>query len=651
MALRLAEGGFAVFPLKPGAKTPLIRNWVKDATADPVRIIEWWNKTPGANLGLSAAGLVIIDLDPAKDGSPNPWPQDPRQRADLGRAPTQATPRGGTHHLFRLPAGRAFKNSAGKLAPGVDVRTDGGYIVFAPSNLEPSKDHPGGAYRLVVGNFLPHPANLPEPPAWLIEALEAAEAPKPNKPTPTPGNPPGSAPASKKLERARAWLAKAEPAIDGQGGHKTAFRVASALFEKFDLTPAEAWDALQEWNGRCQPPWSERELQHKIEDANAKYQGPRGTLLAAPMGYREQAPPQGHPQGELIQTEGNPAEEPPTGPKAVGTPLAELRERYGALEWIWPKWIAKGMLHLVTGDSGAGKTTMLYDVFAMVHGGAPFPDQTTAPTHWQKRPALYIDADLRASHQLSEIALRYEGDAPKIEVFEIKVPGDPIPRTVSTWEDERGLFFLLTQLLQAKNYWCLAVDTATRFAGSSRLEVASELTRWVGPLQRIARDLGLPVFLLGHANAGGTALGRHLVGACQIGWHIAKDGKLTQARSYGAPAKPLKFEFTETGPLAWEDGGDLEEPSELGQSFTLLETWILDRLRELAALHAPLRDEHNSWSALKDRAIADGAVKSNSTWRRALEKLEKSKAIESKECKGPKGGRFTRYALPGGWDE
>lgn len=82
------------------------------------------------------------------------------------------------------------------------------------------------------------------------------------------------------LERARKYLEKIPPAIDGQGGSKDCFRAACVLVKGFDLGQEEAFAAIQDWNSTCQPPWSEKELRHKIADADrAADTQPRGYLL------------------------------------------------------------------------------------------------------------------------------------------------------------------------------------------------------------------------------------------------------------------------------------------------------------------------------------------------------------------------------------
>jgi hypothetical protein len=68
------------------------------------------------------------------------------------------------------------------------------------------------------------------------------------------------------LDRARAYVAKIPGAISGASGHDQTFAVACALV-KFGLSPTDAWHLLLKYNGRCVPPWTERELQHKLKDA------------------------------------------------------------------------------------------------------------------------------------------------------------------------------------------------------------------------------------------------------------------------------------------------------------------------------------------------------------------------------------------------
>ena len=70
--------------------------------------------------------------------------------------------------------------------------------------------------------------------------------------------------------RASAWAAAVPEAISGSGGHNTTFAVARKLLQDFGpigLNEGDAWSILLDYNARCKPPWSERELQHKFDNA------------------------------------------------------------------------------------------------------------------------------------------------------------------------------------------------------------------------------------------------------------------------------------------------------------------------------------------------------------------------------------------------
>ena len=66
------------------------------------------------------------------------------------------------------------------------------------------------------------------------------------------------------VERARRFLARVEPAIVGHHGDLHTFRVCCRIVRGFDLSDEQALAVLAEWNARCGPPWSERDLRDKI---------------------------------------------------------------------------------------------------------------------------------------------------------------------------------------------------------------------------------------------------------------------------------------------------------------------------------------------------------------------------------------------------
>lgn len=111
-----------------------------------------------------------------------------------------------------------------------------------------------------------------------------SDFPKPSHPT-TPPNQVASVKingaAPDVLVRAERYLAALPSAIAGQHGDLHTFRVCCRLVRGFALSDSEALRLLADWNARCQPPWSERELADKLRRARRYGREPVGGLLEA----------------------------------------------------------------------------------------------------------------------------------------------------------------------------------------------------------------------------------------------------------------------------------------------------------------------------------------------------------------------------------
>jgi hypothetical protein len=81
------------------------------------------------------------------------------------------------------------------------------------------------------------------------------------------------------LERARRYLAALPPAVAGQHGDIETFRACCRLVRGFLLTDVDAIALIAEWNARCEPPWTERELVDKVRRARKYGREPLGGLL------------------------------------------------------------------------------------------------------------------------------------------------------------------------------------------------------------------------------------------------------------------------------------------------------------------------------------------------------------------------------------
>ena len=85
------------------------------------------------------------------------------------------------------------------------------------------------------------------------------------------------------VARARAYLAKMDPAISGENGRNQFFNAACRLVDDFALPEEHARPLLAEYNQRCVPLFSDRELDDKLNSALAKVTergGPSGSALS-----------------------------------------------------------------------------------------------------------------------------------------------------------------------------------------------------------------------------------------------------------------------------------------------------------------------------------------------------------------------------------
>jgi hypothetical protein len=135
-ALALAARGLHVFPTWPGSKKPRTPHGCKDATTDPVVIAGWWKPEPELNVAVATgalSGIFVIDID-------NLDAECALHKLEVEHGALPATVEvitaRGRHLWFQYPH-RPVKNTAGKVAAGIDTRSDGGFVI-APPSLHPS---------------------------------------------------------------------------------------------------------------------------------------------------------------------------------------------------------------------------------------------------------------------------------------------------------------------------------------------------------------------------------------------------------------------------------------------------------------------------------------------------------------------------------
>ncbi len=244
-ALEYLKLGYRPIPLNAGTKQAAVKWKAYQARPPTEEDIRSWFSSGERNIALlTGNGVVVVDVD------------DPALAHELvehcGATPMRCkTPSGGLHLYYVMSPGVHYGNAVRINGKPIDLRCEGGYAVCPPSRSES-----GVPYQ------------------WLGAPISASDLPpiklswlRKRKPSRLVTNARGTGDGETASRRARAYLAQIEGAIAGQHGHDRTFRVACVLAIKFGLPLEQAWPLFLEWNRQCEPPWSEKELLHKLQDA------------------------------------------------------------------------------------------------------------------------------------------------------------------------------------------------------------------------------------------------------------------------------------------------------------------------------------------------------------------------------------------------
>jgi len=243
--------------IEEGGKKPLYGHGLNHCV-NRRRIEELYKARPcniAVKIGMESC-VWVLDVD-GKSGMANLK----RLQKAYGKLPTTytiQTPSGGMHFYFKFDP--QVKRTISFIAKHIDTIVNG-YCLIPPSIIN------GKQYKVVTD------APIVSAPDWLIRLAgntdKQIDMPAKNK---TAVQYDGED-YEFKVWRARRYVEKMAPAVQGQGGHTQLLRVCNILVHKFRLDDADCRDILMDYNARCVPPFtSHRELFRKISEAR-KYHG------------------------------------------------------------------------------------------------------------------------------------------------------------------------------------------------------------------------------------------------------------------------------------------------------------------------------------------------------------------------------------------
>jgi hypothetical protein len=191
--------------------------------------------------------LIGVDVDPRSGGDASLCDLVEAHGDEWLETFTVRTGSLGNHFIFRLSEG--IEPHKGKLAPGIDLKAEGGYLVAPPSV------HASGRRYEVEKNVY-----IAEAPAWLVEELMRAEGEAPR------------VPVDFQAYRDRKASAVGSAIVQGERNERL-FKVGCALWGKGEVgSRAELLQRLMETNvERVSPPLDTDEVYKIVDSISSRY--------------------------------------------------------------------------------------------------------------------------------------------------------------------------------------------------------------------------------------------------------------------------------------------------------------------------------------------------------------------------------------------
>ena len=438
--------------LHPTGHQPLVQHGFYDATVDVNVIRSWWSRWPKAAIGLrtgEASGVFAVDIDPRHGGDVS-LEYVEATHGQLPETVESQTGGGGRHLLLNWP-GRPVPCSTGKIASGIDVKGDGGYIILPPS------DHESGRQYCWLFDQCPGEQEIAEAPAWLLEMIEGASQ---------------RGPASSGAEATGEEIP--------QGHRNTTLANQAGHMRQIGMTAEEIAPALQTINlRRCKPPLDTNEVER----------------IAASIGRYDPD------TSRQAQVECWPQRYLGDGLSELGTPIFRCMDdiEIEDIDWLWRGFLAGGKLAMFSGDPGTGKSTISVDLAARISTGADWPDGSPGCNPG----SVILLSKEDAPEDTIKPRLKLAGaDMSKVYILEGVKQADPSGGRIieADFNLDRDLFALEQLLRRLLDCRLVVIDPIGNYMGEANSHNDAAVRSVLGPLSKLAMKYDVAVMAVAHLN-------------------------------------------------------------------------------------------------------------------------------------------------------
>jgi hypothetical protein len=494
--------------LKPGEKIPYSgESWLNIRTTDMDQIDHWFEERPDMNyaVGLGTSG-AIIDLDLKGDDEDSVI----SGRANLDALELEhddsiqtfhvSTPSGG-EHLYVL-TDRPVSN-ANRFPEGIDVRGAYGYVVG------PGCEIPGvGDYEVVEDlDFAPVSK-------WVMERFGASGEKSEVK------NIGFELDTEQAINRAREYLKHREPAIEGEGGDEHTYVTACGVVD-FSISEDKCLELmLEEWNDRCEPPWTPEELKLKAHNAwvyRAHSIGKMGGSFDEMFGDR----PLGQDASTVTPIEDVPIEGSTQNWGDFIYEGAEIEKREVYREMLVHEWLPAHGLIAFLGKRGGGKTVVTLDIALRLACDMTWHGETAA----EGVNILYLcGEDDEGFLEQYRAWVKHNGRRPDKGRFRMATKTVDLLNT----DDVRSLVnYCQGHFIEPGKKTLVVVDTWQRASAMGSQNDDTDMQKAVQHAEAIAKSLNGPVIATFHPpkHDGNVVMGSSVIeNATTAIWRISKQG-------------------------------------------------------------------------------------------------------------------------------
>lgn len=173
--------------------------------------------------------------------------------------------------------------------------------------------------------------------------------------------------------------------------------------------------------------------------------------------------------------------------------LGEVARSYPPVEWLWPGWLPRGMLSLLAGEPGTGKSHWTLDLVRVLMRGGSWPDGQPCTAHGA---TVWVEGE-GIAQEINERALAIGLDVESIYITTAP-DGEILNLMEKAWQDE------VVNLVATVKPQLIVVDSLSTITdkGQDRSEQVTPLLLW---LVGLARWSGAAVLLIHHLRKGNSS--------------------------------------------------------------------------------------------------------------------------------------------------